>query len=59
MMGFLFVTPGATEIKEVHNSLKEIQALEGKLKLKLITEWSGEFETDENKIFSEPTDMAI
>jgi hypothetical protein len=47
------------DIKKIHNSLKEIQSKEGLLKLEKIREWSGEFETDENKIFSEPLDVAI
>ncbi|MEE8603945.1 MAG: 6-bladed beta-propeller [Candidatus Aminicenantaceae bacterium] len=59
MMGFLFVSSGASEIKRVHSSLKEIQEKEGKLQLTLIREWSGEDEVDENKIFSEPKDVAI
>ena len=59
MTGFLFVSSGALEIKKVHNSLNEIKYKEGRLQLTLIREWSGEDEVDENKIFSEPKDVAI
>lgn len=59
MMGFLFVFSRASEIKRIHNSLKEIQDTEETLQLKLIREWSGEDEADENKIFTEPKDVAI
>lgn len=59
MVGFLFTFLGASEIKRVHNSLNEIQDKEGRLQLTLIREWSGEDEVDQNKIFSEPKDVAI
>jgi len=59
MMFLLFVSHGDAEIKKVHNSLEEIQKLEGKFQLKLIREWSSEDELDENKIFYEPKDIAV
>jgi hypothetical protein len=59
MMGFILTILGASEIKRVHNSLEEIQSKEGKLQPTLVREWSGEAETDENKIFSEPKDVVI
>ena len=59
MMFLLFVSRGDAEIKKVHNGLKEIQKLEGKLKLELIQEWSSEDEMDENKTFYEPKDIAV
>jgi len=59
MIGVLFVFSSALEISKIHSSIKEIQEKEGKLQLTLIREWSGEDEVDENKIFSEPKDVAI
>lgn len=47
------------KIQKVHNTLEEIQKLEGRLKLELIYEWSSEDEMDENKILYEPKDVAI
>ena len=58
-MFLLFVAHGDAEINRVHNSLEEIQKLEGKLQLELIQEWSSEDEMDANKIFYEPKDVAV
>ena len=55
----IFVFYGRTEIKKIHNSLEEIQKLEGKLRLEFIQEWSREDEMDENKIFYKPKDITI
>jgi hypothetical protein len=43
----------------VHNSLKDIEACQGKLKLKLVRTWGGEDEKDENKFFKTPTSVIL
>jgi hypothetical protein len=43
----------------VHNSMKEIEACKGKLKLKLIRIWGGDEEQDENKFFNTPRDVVV
>lgn len=43
----------------VHNSLKEIDACKGKVKLELVRIWGGDEEDDENKFFRTPTSVAV
>jgi hypothetical protein len=43
----------------VHNTRQDIEAVKGKLKLKLVRVWGGEDEADENKFFETPTCVAI
>jgi hypothetical protein len=43
----------------VHNSLSEIEAFKGKLRLKLIRIWGGDEEYDENKFFKTPVSAAV
>jgi hypothetical protein len=43
----------------VHNSMKEIEACKGKLKLKLIRTWGGDEEQDENKFFNTPGNVVV
>jgi hypothetical protein len=43
----------------VHNTLQEIEASKGKLKLKLIRIWGGDEEEDENKFFMTPSSIVI
>ena len=49
----------SNQVKKIHNTLDEIKACEGRIKLNLIREWGGEGTTDENKIFYEPKDIKI
>ena len=55
----LLVFHGGSEVIKNHINLEEIQKVEGKLQLELLYEWSSEDETDENKIFYEPKDIAF
>jgi len=59
MIGLVFYLQEAPAIKSPHNTLKNIQALEGKLNLVLVRDWGGEHEENENNIFYEPMDVAI
>lgn len=43
----------------VHNSLKDINACQGKLKLKPVRVWGGDKEEDENKFFKTPISVAM
>jgi len=43
----------------VHNSIEEIEARIGKLKLELIRIWGGDEEDDENKFFRNPISVAV
>ena len=58
-MLLLLVFHGGSEVIKNHINLEEIQKVEGKLQLELLYEWSSEDETDENKIFYEPKDIAF
>lgn len=43
----------------VHNSLEEINACKGKLKLELVRIWGGDKEEDEHKFFNLPISVAV
>jgi sugar lactone lactonase YvrE len=43
----------------VHNSIKDIEACKGKLKLELVRVWGGDKEEDENKFFNYPLSVAV
>jgi hypothetical protein len=43
----------------VHNTLEEIEACKGKLKLKLVKVWGGDEEDDEKKFFRTPSYVAV
>ena len=43
----------------VHNSLQDINACQGKLKLKPLRVWGGDKEGDENKFFNTPISVAV
>lgn len=43
----------------IHNSLKDINACLGKLKLKPVRVWGGDAEEDENKFFNTPSSVAV
>ncbi len=43
----------------VHNTLKDIDACKGKVKLKLVRTWGGDKEQDENKFFTNPTSVVV
>lgn len=42
-----------------HNTLEQIEACKGKLKLKLVRIWGGDEEEDENKFFKTPISVAV
>ena len=50
---------GADRAVLVHNTLSDIEAVKGKLKLKLVRIWGGENEEDENKFFETPMDVLV
>jgi hypothetical protein len=43
----------------IHNSIKDIDACKGKLKLELVRVWGGDEEEDESKFFKTPGDVAV
>jgi hypothetical protein len=43
----------------VHNTCRDIDAVKGKLKLKLVRVWGGDEEEDEKKFFKSPLDIVI
>lgn len=43
----------------VHNTLHDIDARRGKLKLNLVRVWGGDDEEDDNKFFKYPSDVAV
>jgi hypothetical protein len=43
----------------VHNTNQDIEAVKGKLKLKLVRVWGGDEEEDEKKFFKSPLDIVI
>ncbi len=43
----------------VHNTLEEIEACKGKLKLKLVRIWGGDEENDGKKFFKTPSYLAV
>lgn len=54
----LFIS-AAEPAKLTHNTLEEIEACKGNLKLKLVRTWGGDQENDENKFFRFPQSMVI
>lgn len=56
---FCLYLDSANRAVPVHNSLAEIEACNGKLKLELKRIWGGDEEEDENKIFKTPVSVAV
>ena len=56
---FFVYAHGADRAVLVHNTLSDIDAVKGKLKLKLVRIWGGENEEDENKFFESPWTVAV
>ena len=55
-----FLTPVAeNKARLVHNTLDEINACKGKLKMKLVRVWGGDEEEDEKKFFRTPNYVAV
>jgi sugar lactone lactonase YvrE len=55
---FLFVSINSAQLKHVKNSLKQIEACENKIGLKLFRTW-GENDEDENQFFRFPADIKV
>ena len=58
---FVFISTAITSGQAVlvHNSIEDIEACQGKIKLELVRIWGGDKEDDENKFFNFPLSMAI
>ena len=55
----VFTLYPASTVKEVHNTMKEIDSCMGKVQLTLVRTWGGDDEEDENKFFKYPMDMVV
>jgi len=54
-----FINNAAEKAVLVHNSLEEIEACKGKLRLELIRVWGGDKEEDEHKFFTYPISVTV
>jgi hypothetical protein len=59
LLGCSFYAPAKEKAVWVHNTLDEIKACKGKLKLKEVRIWGGDEEEDEKKFFKAPTFLAV
>lgn len=56
---FCIYLNSADQAELVHNSLEEIEACNGKLRLESVRIWGGDEEEDENKFFKTPISVAV
>lgn len=59
VLALLIVISGHSQVKTVHNTLKEINACEGKIELILVREWGGGETDNEAQYFNMPYDIEI
>ena len=59
VLALLIVTSSLSQVKTVPNTLKEINACEGKIELILVREWGGQETENEAQYFNIPYDIEI